>query len=158
MDKVKLAKIVLNMGIKDTMADKKSLEVAKITLAQICGQWPKTTKAKKAISSFKLRQGDIIGLMVTLRGKKMREFFHKLITIVLPRLRDFHGVSIKNFDGGGNYTLGFREDTVFPEIDISKVDKVRGLEVTIVTTAKKREEGKALLSALGMPFKHGESF
>lgn len=158
MDKRKLIKIVLNMGVKEAMADKKNLDEAQKTLAQICGQWPKKTLAKKAISSFKLRKGDAIGLMVTLRGKRMREFFNKLTAVVLPRLRDFHGVSIKNFDERGNYTLGFRENTVFPEIDISKIDKVRGLEVTIVTTAKNREEGKALLSALGMPFKHGESF
>lgn len=149
----KIDKIVLNMGIKDALVDKKNIEEAAKILSLISGQHPKTTYAKKAISSFKLRKGDAIGLAVTLRGKRMYDFFDKLISIVLPRLRDFHGVSRDSFDQRGNYTLGFREHTVFPEIDPGKIEKVRGLEITIATTAKNKEEGKALLEALGMPFK-----
>ncbi|MFH1832654.1 MAG: 50S ribosomal protein L5 [Candidatus Levyibacteriota bacterium] len=148
----KLSKIVLNLGVKDALSDKKNVEKASVILAALSGQKPKVTKAKKAISSFKLRQGDEIGLTVTIRGKRMYSFFEKLTNIVLPRLRDFHGVSQKSFDGRGNYSLGFNEYTVFPEIDPSKVDKIQGLEVVIVTTAKNNEEGSALLKILGMPF------
>lgn len=149
----KLAKIVVNIGVKDAISDKKNMERAIITLTQITGQKPKVAKAKKSIATFKLREGDAIGAVVTLRGKRMYDFLEKLISIVLPRVRDFHGVSKKQFDGLGNYTLGFSEHTVFPEIDIGKVDKIIGLEATIVTTAKNNEEGIALLEALGMPFK-----
>lgn len=148
----KLAKIVVNIGVKDAISDKKNMERAIIALTQITGQKPKVAKAKKSIATFKLREGDAIGAVVTLRGKRMYDFFEKLISIVLPRVRDFHGVSKKQFDGLGNYTLGFSEHTVFPEIDIGKVDKIIGLEATIVTTAKNNEEGIALLEALGMPF------
>lgn len=148
----KLSKIVLNLGVKDALSDKKNVEKAALILAQLSGQKPKVTKAKKAISSFKLREGDEIGLAVTLRGKRMYSFFEKLTNVVLPRLRDFHGVSQKSFDGGGNYALGFSEYAVFPEIDQSKVDRIQGLEVIIVTTAKSNDQGRALLKILGMPF------
>ena len=151
----KLLKIVLNMGVKDALADKKNMEKAGEILAQIAGQKPKVMKAKKSISTFKLREGDQIGLVVTLRGQRMYDFYEKLVSIVFPRLRDFHGVKRESFDGRGNYTLGFAESTVFPEIDPGKVDKIQGLEITIVTTAKSNKEGLALLEALGMPFKKG---
>lgn len=149
----KLSKIVVNMGIKDALADKKNVENAMNTLAQITGQKPKATKAKKSISTFKLREGDRIGAVVTLRGKRMYDFYEKLVGIVLPRIRDFRGVSTKSFDGRGNYSLGFSESIMFPEIDPAKVVKVQGIEVTIVTTAKDNKEAEALLRALGMPFK-----
>lgn len=148
----RLNKIVLNMGVKEALADKKKLEEAKVALSLIAGQRARVTFAKKAIASFKLRQGDAIGLMITLRGKRMYDFLEKLINIVLPRIRNFHGVSLNSFDQKGNYTLGFRENTAFPEIDAGKIDEIRGLEVTIVTTAKNEQEGRLLLEALGMPF------
>ena len=148
----RLKKIVVNMGIKDALADKKNIEIATQTLAQITGQKPKITKAKKSIATFKLREGDRIGVMVTLRGKRMYDFYEKLVGIVLPRLRDFRGVPIKSFDGRGNYSLGFSESLVFPEIDPSNIEKVQGLEITIVTSARDNKEAEALLRALGMPF------
>lgn len=148
----KLSKIVLNMGVRDVLADKKNLEKAREILTQIAGQKPRTVKAKKSIATFKLREGDEIALMATLRGKRMYDFYQRLTSIVFPRIRDFRGVSNKSFDGKGNYTLGFAESTVFPEIDASKVDRVQGLEISFVTTAKNNEEGIALLTALGMPF------
>lgn len=148
----RLSKIVLNMGVKDVLSDKKNLEKAQAILSRISGQKPKVTKAKKAISTFKLREGDEIGLMVTLRGKRMSHFYEKLVNIVLPRLRDFRGVPKTSFDGHGNYTLGFPESTVFPEIDPATVDRAQGLEIVIVTTAKDNKEGFALLENLGMPF------
>lgn len=148
----KLSKIVLNMGVRDVLSDKKNLEKASLMLMKISGQKPKITKAKKAIATFKLREGDEIGLVVTLRGKRMHDFFEKLINIVLPRIRDFHGVSRKSFDGRGNYTLGFEESAVFPEIDPAIIDKAQGLEIAIVTTAKDNNEGTALLEVMGMPF------
>lgn len=151
-----LSKIVVNMGVKDAVLDKKNMEKAAEILALITGQKPRIMKAKKSISAFKLREGEEIGLMVTLRGKRMYDFYQKLVTIVFPRLRDFHGVKKESFDGHGNYTLGFAESTVFPEIDPSKIDKVQGLEVSITTTAKNDEQGIALLRALGMPFAKGE--
>jgi large subunit ribosomal protein L5 len=147
-----LAKIVVNMGVKDALADKKNLEKAALIMAQVTGQKPKWAAARKSISSFKLREGDKIGLVVTLRGKKMYDFFERLISVVLPRFRDFHGVKKVSFDGNGNYTLGFTESTVFPEIDPGKIDKIQGFEVTIVTTATNDKGGFALLKALGMPF------
>ncbi|MBI1982198.1 MAG: 50S ribosomal protein L5 [Candidatus Levybacteria bacterium] len=149
----RMTKIVVNAGVKDAVLDKKNIEKAEAILAQITGQKPKITKAKKAIASFKLRKGDEIGLMVTLRGKRMYSFFEKLVSIVLPRLRDFHGVKRESFDGHGNYTLGLSEYAVFPEVDLAKIDKMQGIELTIVTTAKSNIEGIALLEALGMPFK-----
>ena len=148
----RLKKIVVNMGIKDALADKKNVEIATEVLAQITGQKPKITKAKKSIATFKLREGDRIGVMVTLRGKRMYDFYEKLVGIVLPRLRDFRGVPIKSFDGRGNYSLGFSESLVFPEIDPSNIEKVQGLEITIVTSARDNKEAEALLRALGMPF------
>lgn len=148
----RLSKIVLNMGVKDVLSDKKNLEKAQAILSRISGQKPKVTKAKKAISTFKLREGDEIGLMVTLRGKRMYNFYEKLVNIVLPRLRDFRGTPRTSFDGHGNYTLGFPESTVFPEIDPATVDRAQGLEIVIVTTAKDNKEGFALLENLGMPF------
>lgn len=147
-----LSKIVVNMGVKDAISDKKNLEKASEILSQVTGQKPKWTEAKKSISSFKLREGDKIGLVVTLRGKKMYDFFERLISVVMPRLRDFHGVAKVSFDGSGNYTLGFTESTVFPEIDPGKIDKIQGFEVSIVSTAKDDKSGFALLKAMGMPF------
>ncbi len=148
-----LSKIVVNMGVKDAVADKKNMEKAAEIMSLITGQKPKIMKAKKSISAFKLREGDEIGLMVTLRGKRMYDFYQKLVTIVFPRLRDFHGVKKESFDGKGNYTLGFAEGTVFPEIDPSEIERAQGLEISIATTAKNNEQGYALLKALGMPFR-----
>lgn len=147
-----LSKIVINMGVRDVLADKKNMEKGSEILTKIAGQKPKVMKAKKAISTFKLRQGDEIALMVTLRGKRMYDFFEKLTKIVLPRIRDFRGVSRNSFDGKGNFTLGFPESIVFPEIDPATVDRVQGLEMTIVTSAKDNNEGLALLEIMGMPF------
>ena len=153
MAKPKLEKIVINIGLKEAIADKKVLEKASEQLGIIAGQKPVVTIAKKAIATFKLREGDEIGLKVTLRGKKARDFFTKLVAIVLPRVRDFRGLSTKSFDGSGNFSLGFKEQIVFPEIDYGKIDRIRGLEITICTTAKNDKEGEALLRELGMPFK-----
>lgn len=152
MSKHTLEKIIVNMGVGRALDDPKYLESAMRDLAVITGQKPAVRKAKKAIAGFKLKAGDAVGLMVTLRGKRMRDFFEKLVKIVLPRLRDFRGVSRKSFDGSGNYSLGIEEHTVFPEIDSNKVEKIKGLEVTIVTTAKTDEEALGLLEKLGMPF------
>ncbi len=148
----KLRKIVVNIGIKDALVDKKNIDNAAEILIQVTGQKPKIAKARKSIATFKLREGDKIGAVVTLRGKRMYGFYEKVVGIVLPRLRDFRGVSIKSFDGRGNYSLGFSEAIVFPEVDPSKIEKNQGIEVTIVTTAKDDKEGEALLRALGMPF------
>ncbi len=148
----KLNKIVINIGVKDALADKKNVDNAVAILEEIAGQKPKVTKARKSIATFKLREGDKIGAAVTLRGKRMYDFYEKLVGIVLPRIRDFRGVPVKSFDGRGNYSLGFSESTVFPEVDPSRIEKVQGLEITIVTTAKEDKEGEALLRALGMPF------
>lgn len=148
----KLTKIVVNMGVKDAVLDKKNIEKAAVIITQITGQKPKKAKAKKSIAGFKLREGEEIGLMVTLRGRRMYDFFTKLTNIVLPRLRDFHGVKRQQFDGRGNYTLGFAEHIVFPEIDPANVEKVYGLEVVIVTSANDNKTGLALLEILGMPF------
>lgn len=148
----RLVKIVVNVGLSEALGDKKVLEVMSGQLAQITGQKPKVTHAKKAIAAFKLRMGDAIGLAVTLRGRKMYDFLEKLVAIVLPRVRDFRGVSLSAFDGRGNYNLGIAEIMVFPEIDYSRLDKIRGLEITIVTTAGDDEKGKRLLELLGMPF------
>lgn len=148
----RLEKIVVNMGVRNALADKKNLEVGLTILEQITGQKPKATKAKKSIASFKLREGDHIGYMVTLRGDRMYNFMEKLITIVLPRIKDFRGIKRTSFDGKGNYALGFSEFTVFPEIDPGKLDKVQGLEVSIVTNAQDNMKGLALLEAFGMPF------
>ncbi len=148
----KLEKIVVNMGIRDALADKKNVDSGVAVLEKVTGQKPSVRKAKQSIATFKLREGDKIGAAVTLRGKRMYDFYEKLVSIVLPRLRDFRGVPNNSFDGRGNYSLGFSETIMFPEIDPSKLDRVQGLEITIVTSAKNNEEGAALLRALGMPF------
>ena len=147
-----LDKIVVNIGVGDATQDAKRLEEAVAELAQITGQKPVITKAKKSIASFKLREGQNIGCKVTLRGVRMWDFFDKLVSIALPRVRDFRGVSKNAFDGRGNYTLGIREQLIFPEIDYDKVAKVRGMDIVIVTTAKTDEEAYTLLELLGMPF------
>jgi len=149
----RLEKVVLSIGLGEATQDAKVLEAAGKDLATISGQRPVTTRAKKSISSFKLRDGMPIGMMVTLRGKRMYDFFDKLVNVVLPRFRDFRGVSRDSFDGWGNYSLGIKEQIVFPEIDYDKVDKIRGLEVTIVTTAKNDDEARDLLELMGMPFR-----
>lgn len=147
-----LKKIVVNMGVKDAVADKKNIERGTKALAQITGQKPKITRAKKAIASFKLRQGDAIGLVVTLRSKRMYAFFDKIVKIVFPRIKDFRGVSRKGFDGQGNYTFGLHEYSVFPEIDPASVERLQGLEITFVTTASDNKTGLIFLETLGMPF------
>ena len=149
----KLEKIVLNMGVGDGAADSKYLDAAVKELEVIAGQKPVITKAKKSIAGFKLREGNKIGCKVTLRGDNMYIFLEKLITIALPRVRDFRGISKGSFDGRGNYTLGIKEQLIFPEVDYDNVIKTRGLDVVIVTTAKTNEEALALLSSFGLPFK-----
>jgi large subunit ribosomal protein L5 len=148
----KVEKIVLNMGVGDAVSNAKNLEKAAAELALISGQKPLITKAKKSIAGFRLREGVAIGAKVTLRGERMYEFLDKLVTVSLPRVRDFHGVPTKSFDGRGNYTLGVKEQLIFPEISFDDVDKVRGMDIVIVTTANTDEEGRALLKELGMPF------
>jgi len=148
----KLSKIVLSIGLGEAIEDPKALEAAERDLAAISGQHPVTTKAKKPIASFKLRAGMPIGMMVTLRGKRMYDFFDKLVGVVLPRFRDFRGASRDSFDGRGNYSLGIKEQAAFTEIDYDKIDKIRGLEVTIVTTAKNDNEAMTMLELMGMPF------
>jgi len=148
----RLGKIVLNIGLGEATQNPKALEAAEGDLSIISGQHPVITRARKSIASFKLRAGMPIGIMVTLRGQRMYDFFDRLVNAVLPRIRDFQGVSRDSFDGRGNYTLGIKEQIVFPEIDYDKVDKLRGLEITIVTTAVNDEEGMQLLEYLGMPF------
>ena len=149
----RLEKIVLNMGLGDAHSNAKQLEAARNELATVTGQSSIVTRARKSIAAFKLREGMQIGAMVTLRGDRMYEFLDRLTNAVLPRIRDFRGVSPDSFDGRGNYTLGIREQLIFPEIDFAKVDKVRGMNISIVTTAKTDEEGRALLRHLGMPFR-----
>jgi len=149
----KLKKIVINIGLGEATQEPKVLEAAEKDLATISGQHPVTTRSKKSISAFKLRAGVPIGMMVTLRGKRMYDFFDKLVNVVLPRFRDFRGVSRDSFDGRGNYSLGMKEQIVFPEIDYDKVDKIRGMEVTIITTAKNDDEARTLLELMGMPFR-----
>jgi large subunit ribosomal protein L5 len=149
----KIDKIVVNMGLGEASSNAKILDVAVDELKSITGQKPVITKAKKSIAQFKLRQGMQIGTMVTLRGARMYEFLDRLISVALPRVRDFRGVSGKAFDGRGNYTLGIREQLIFPEIDFNKVDKTRGMNISIVTTARNDDEARSLLKALGMPFR-----
>ena len=146
-------KVVINMGVGDAIANSKALDEAVAELAAITGQAPVVTKAKKSIANFKLREGMAIGCKVTLRREKMYDFLDKLMNISLRRVRDFRGVSDTSFDGRGNYTLGIKEQIIFPEIDYDKINKVRGMDVVIVTTAKTNEEAKALLTEMGMPFK-----
>src|SRR3954470_12214790 len=149
----RLHKIVVNMGVGEATQNAKVLDPAVAELGQITGQKPVVTKAKKSIAAFKVREGQPIGAMVTLRGDRMYEFLDRLINVVLPRVRDFRGVSTKSFDGRGNYTLGLRDQLIFPEIDYAKVDKQKGMNVTIVTTAKNDNEARALLKSFGMPFR-----
>ena len=148
----RLEKIVLNIGLGEAIQNAKAMEAAEHDLVSIAGQHPVVTRAKKSIAAFRLRTGMPIGLKVTLRGERMYDFLDKLINAVLPRMHEFQGVSLDSFDGRGNYTLGLKEQIVFPEIEYDKIDKVRGLEVSVVTTAKTDEEGRHLLELLGMPF------
>jgi large subunit ribosomal protein L5 len=149
----RLEKITLNMGLGEALADKKVLEAATTDMQAIAGQKPVVTKARKSVAGFKIREGYPIGAKVTLRGERMWDFLERLITIALPRVRDFRGLNPKSFDGRGNYSMGVREQIIFPEIDFDKVDKVRGLDITITTSAKSNEEGHALLAAFNFPFK-----
>ena len=149
----RLSKIVVNIGVGEALDNARALEAAVSDVTQITGQKPIITKARKSIANFKLREGRAIGVKVTLRGEKMWSFIDRLMNVALPRVRDFRGVSANSFDGRGNYTLGLREQLVFPELDYDKIDKLRGMEVTIVTTAQTDEEGRQLLEMLGMPFR-----
>jgi large subunit ribosomal protein L5 len=149
----KVAKVVVNMGLGEAIADPKVLDQASEEISAITGQRPSITRARKSISNFKLREGMAIGCRVTLRGSRMYEFLDRMINLALPRVRDFRGVSAKAFDGRGNYTLGIKDQLVFPEINLSKVQKVKGMNVCIVTTASTDEEGRELLRGLGMPFR-----
>ncbi|HAX23430.1 MAG TPA: 50S ribosomal protein L5 [Thermomicrobiales bacterium] len=149
----KVEKVVINIGVGEAIANNRALDAAIGDLTMITGQKPVVTRAKKSIAAFRLREGMPIGTMVTLRGDRMYEFLDRLMNIALPRVRDFRGISPKSFDGRGNYTLGLREQLIFPEIEYDKIDKLRGLEVAIVTTANSDEEGRRLLALLGMPFR-----
>jgi len=150
----KIEKIVINMGLGEAIHNIKIIDSAVEEMKQISGQQPVVTRAKKSIATFKLREGMPIGCMVTLRKKRMYDFLNKLVNVALPRVRDFRGISGKAFDGAGNYSLGVKEQLIFPEIEYDKIDKIKGLNVSIVTTAKSNEEGKELLKLLGMPFKN----
>jgi large subunit ribosomal protein L5 len=154
MEVPRLDKIVLNIGLGEAIQNIKVLDSAMEELTLIAGQRPVVTRARKSIASFKLREGMPIGCMVTLRKIRMYDFFDKLVNVTLPRVRDFRGLSDKSFDGRGNYTLGIKEHIIFPEIDYDKIDKIKGLNISIVTTAKTDEEGKALLKMMGMPFRN----
>ncbi|MBS99432.1 MAG: 50S ribosomal protein L5 [Oceanospirillaceae bacterium] len=149
----RITKITLNMGVGEALGDKKQLDFAIGDMTAIAGQKPIVTKARKSIAGFKVREGWPIGCKVTLRGERMWEFLDRLVDISIPRIRDFRGLSAKSFDGRGNYSMGVKEQIIFPEIDYDKVDKLRGLDITITTTAKNNDEGRALLSALQFPFK-----
>jgi large subunit ribosomal protein L5 len=153
MEVPRIEKVVLNIGMGEALQNAKTMDAAIGDLTAIAGQKPVITRARKSIANFKLRQGQPIGAMVTLRGDRMYEFLDRLISIALPRIRDFRGVSRRSFDGRGNYSIGLREQIVFPEIDYDKVDKLRGLEVAIVTSARNDNEGYALLKQMGMPFR-----
>jgi large subunit ribosomal protein L5 len=150
----RITKITLNMGVGEAVNDKKNIEMAVADLTKIAGQKPVITKARKAIANFKIRQGLPIGTMVTLRGARMYEFLDRLVTIAFPRVRDFRGVSGRAFDGRGNYNIGLKEQIIFPEIEYDKIDKLRGLNISITTTAKTDEEAKALLAAFRFPFRN----
>ncbi|NIM93817.1 MAG: 50S ribosomal protein L5 [Anaerolineales bacterium] len=154
----KLEKIVINVGVGEALDNAKALDAAIDDVTTISGQKPIITKARKSIASFKLREGRSIGVKVTLRGEKMWAFLDRLMNVALPRMRDFRGISPNSFDGRGNYTLGIREQLVFPEVDYDKIDKIRGFEVTIVTTAPDDQQGHRLLQLLGMPFARGEQY
>jgi large subunit ribosomal protein L5 len=149
----KLEKIIINIGLGEAIQNGRAIDAASADVRTITGQQPIVIRARKSVAAFKLRTGMPIGIKVTLRGRRMFEFFDKLVNIVLPRIRDFRGVEVKSFDGHGNYTLGLREQLVFPEIDFDKIDKVRGLEVCLVTTAASDDEARALLTHFGMPFR-----
>ncbi|HKZ51002.1 MAG TPA: 50S ribosomal protein L5 [Dehalococcoidia bacterium] len=152
MEAPRLEKIVVNVGLGEALQNPKALDAASQDVATVTGQRPVITRARKSIAGFKLRKGNPIGLMVTLRGDRMWEFLDRLVNATLPRIRDFQGVSPEAFDGRGNYNLGIREQVIFPEIDYSKIDRIRGLQISIITTAKSDEEGKRTLELLGMPF------
>lgn len=151
----RINKVVINIGLGEALDNPKAIEAAVGDLTQIAGQKPVVTKARKSVANFKLREGRTIGAKVTLRGEKMWAFLDRLMNIALPRVRDFRGISDEAFDGRGNYTLGLREQLIFPEIEYDKIDKIRGMEVTIVTTAQNDDHARALLRLLGMPFKKG---
>lgn len=153
MQTPKIEKVVINMGVGDAIGNPKTMDAAVTDLSKIAGQKPVVTRAKKSIAAFKLREGMAIGTKVTLRGDRMYEFVDKLFNVALPRVRDFRGVSPKAFDGRGNYTLGLKEQLIFPEIEYDKIDKLRGMDVVFVTTAKSDEEAKELLKLMGMPFR-----
>jgi large subunit ribosomal protein L5 len=154
MEVPRLEKMVVNIGLGEALQNPRALETATADIATITGQKPVANRAKRSIANFKLRQGNPIGLSVTVRGDRMWEFYDRLVNATLPRIRDFRGVSNKAFDGRGNYSLGLREQLIFPEIEYDKVDRIRGLQIVIVTTARSDEEGKRLLQLLGMPFSH----
>ena len=154
MEVPRLTKITLNMGVSEAVADKKIMDNAVGDLTKIAGQKPVVTKAKKAIAGFKIREGQAIGTMVTLRGTRMYEFLDRFVTVALPRVRDFRGISGRSFDGRGNYNVGVKEQIIFPEVEYDKVDALRGLNISITTTAKNDEEAKALLAAFRFPFKN----
>ncbi|MGD8760009.1 MAG: 50S ribosomal protein L5 [Anaerolineales bacterium] len=151
-----LEKIVVNIGVGEALENAKALDAAVDDMSTICGQRPVITRARTSIANFKLREGRAIGVKVTLRGQRMWAFFDRLINVALPRMRDFRGVSPNSFDGRGNYTIGLREQLIFPEVDYDKIDKIRGLEATIVTTAPDDEQGRRLLEMLGVPFRRSE--
>jgi large subunit ribosomal protein L5 len=153
----KIEKIVINMGLGDAIQNIKILDSAAEELAQLTGQKPVITRARQSIAAFKLRKGMPIGCMVTLRGNRMYEFFDKLVNVALPRVRDFRGISLKALDGRGNYTLGIKEHIIFPEIDYDKIDKIKGMNITIVTTARTDDEARTLLALMGMPFKQKDA-
>lgn len=154
MEVPRITKITLNMGVSEAVADKKVMDNAVADLTKIAGQKPVVTKAKKAIAGFKIREGQSIGAMVTLRGTRMYEFLDRFVTVALPRVRDFRGISGRSFDGRGNYNVGVKEQIIFPEVEYDKVDALRGLNISITTTAKNDEEAKALLAAFRFPFKN----
>ncbi len=154
MEVPRITKITLNMGVSEAVADKKVMDNAVADLTKIAGQKPVVTKAKKAIAGFKIREGQAIGTMVTLRGVRMYEFLDRFVTVALPRVRDFRGISGRSFDGRGNYNVGVKEQIIFPEVEYDKVDALRGLNISITTTAKNDEEAKALLAAFRFPFKN----
>jgi large subunit ribosomal protein L5 len=152
MEVPRLVKIAVNIGLGEALQNPKALDSAGSDISAVTGQKPVITRAKRSIANFKVRQGNPIGLMVTVRGDRMWELLDRMVNAALPRIRDFHGVSNKGFDGRGNYSLGIREQLIFPEIEYDKIDRIRGLQVTLVTTARNDEEGKRLLQLLGMPF------
>lgn len=148
----RLVKVVINSGVGEVTSNSKAMDYTVYAMTQISGQKPQVTRSKKSIAAFKLRQNLSIGCMVTLRRQRMYDFFDRLVSVALPRVRDFKGIPVRGFDGRGNYTMGIKEQIVFPEIDVDKLDKIRGMDITFVTTAKTDDEGRALLRQLGMPF------